>query len=337
MSDNDRAPADRDTRLTRRRVLGALGRGSFAAGFARVFYEYTGFGHLTGTNLVEQPLEELASRNLEPRPVTVRRDGRRLRFDGDTVTVTDADGSNRRVPIEGTASRSNGHSTPSERFARALHDLEAGEYGFEFSDPETFFDRIRAGDPRPLAVAALRGEGFRPPDEPVLEDFTGVDPAKTASLVQGLATGFGDHTAFDAPRYVAEVVEKFSPVEGITEAAADQTDFEALSRGRTGLYCYEYAVRTVEAFHAIPTYRQSVPIFGGLVVDLRHNHAYAALGSVLQSTEGLTVPMTFLDYFYPVLFEILGLEERADDVGAYDRYHRATSLHYDNVYAWTRS
>ncbi|MFW5938154.1 MAG: hypothetical protein ACOCSN_04345 [Halanaeroarchaeum sp.] len=325
-------------RLTRRRLLAVLGGGALAAAVGRVGYEYTGFGHVTGTNLVDQSLTPLVRRRLGPSPVTIQLADRRLSFDGTRVESTSLDGETiHDVSTAGSdVPDAIADDDPVTELLADLPILQSGNVTFEFSTVEAFVDRVRRAQARPLSVATLRGGGFRRPELDVLRRFADADPSAIETLISGLADGFRSRTHFDADRYVAEVAETTLlgrvPLES---RVRNSTTFESILEGVSGLYCAEYALRSVEAFHAVPPHRQSIPVFAGIVVDARHNHAFTVLGSVIREADRLVVPMTFLDFFYSTLFDTLSLRWAfGGDVDAYDEFHRATAVHYDNIYGY---
>ncbi|MFB6085890.1 MAG: hypothetical protein ABEJ84_03650 [Halodesulfurarchaeum sp.] len=338
MTGQDTHARDRSDRLDapRRELLRRIGIGAIAGGFARVFYEYTGFGHLTATNLRRQDLEPLLRDRLEPSPFSVPVADGRFWFTGEEWNSAAAENGAERGSVAGSTRQTDGHHDHlTDRFSRDLRALRSGDFTVPVLSLSDFLDRGGEGRTRPLAVAALRGEGFQSPDPEMIRRFTGVDPADIRAVIDGLGSGFRAHTHFDARRYLAAAIERYLLLETIPVAdpSRDPTDFEAILTGSTGLYCYEYALRSIEAFHAIEPTRQSIPVFGGIVIDDRHNHAYTALGTVLREAGGLRLPFTFVDYFYTALFDSLRAGWLVgEEIGAYDRFHRATRVHYDNVY-----
>ena len=332
----DTAIEEDATRLSRRRLLGSLSRALGSGAFARVFYEYTGFGHLTGTNLREQSLEPLLRANLEPTAVAIPESEVRVRVEAGNVLVEREAGNVVRIGIDDPTPGAEA-DLPRSVLAAAtdLSDLDAGAFSVEFHSLARFFDRLSEVTPRPLAVASLRGSGYRRPTRDAIRTFAGVDPSEIEVLISALATGFRDHSHFDWARYLGEVMRPLRVVKppGTVNRTPESTRFKALSTGQTGLYCYEYALRTVEAVHALPPARQTLPVFGALVIDERHNHAYAGLGSVFRDQEGLHVAMTFVDYFYATVLERYRLRwVLGEGIDAYDRFHRATALYFDNIY-----
>ena len=323
--------------LTRRQILSLIGGGSLVAGAGRLVYEYTGLGHVSGTNLVEQSLQSLASRHLEPTPVTLDLSDRRLVFDGNLIALqSEDDALVTSVTVADTdPAGADAFADPVAELVADLPAIYSGDLTFEFLGQGPFFDRLRDSNHRQFTVAALRGRRFRRPSVRTIRQFVGMDPANTERLVSGLASGFRSATHFDVSRYVAGVIERYLLFGAVPLQSKFRrpTTFDAIRDGSAGLYCAEYALRSVEAFHVIPPHRQTIPVFGGIVVDDRHNHAYTALGSVVREDDALRIPMTFLDFFYSTLFDTLDLEWAfGSAVNAYDEVHRATAIHYDNIY-----
>lgn len=326
--DPDGTAADDD--WSRRRLLRFAGAGAAAASLGRVVYELLGFGVLTGTNLTAQDPERVVGSGPDPSPFELALADGRLAFDGESVErVVDGDRV-AVVPLDDV----DGAAAPGDGAAGVAADLaavESGAYAVEFLHPDALFDRVEAATARPGAVAALRGDRFRDPSPETVRRFAGVDPAEPAALVDGLAEGFRSHTHFDTTRYVAESVEDHLllgtvPLRG---ALRESTAFDAILDGSTGLYCYEYARRAMEAFHVVAPHRQTTPVFGATVHDPRHNHVFSGLGSVVRADGGLRVLLTFLDYSHATLYDTFGLRPvLGDGVDAYDSRHRATRIRY---------
>lgn len=328
--------------VTRRQAikLGAGGVG-FAA-LARVAYEYTGFGTVGGTNVTEQSLAPLARDRLAASPFTLETPNGSVVFDGETAGLRRGDGEWVAVAQVGDEGAESPDVNATDRLPEPISDVVADVRAiardaveFEFAGVEAFFQRLRAAELRPFAVAALRGTGFDRPDREAIREFTGADLDDPAGLVAGLAEGFAARTHFDVARYVAGSIEDHLLLGTVPvgEPFREPTDFQAILAGVSGLYCYQYALRSIEAFHAVAPPRQSPPVFGALVLDDRHNHAYTALASVVREAGRLRIPMTFLDYYYATLFSNLGLEwALGEGIDAYDGHHRATDVRYGNVY-----
>lgn len=324
--------------LTRRKLLGLLGGGGIAALAGKIGYEYTGFGTIGGTNLVEQDLDAIARRNFGPTAFDLDVEERRVSFADGSFAVGTGDGNSVETVDVGHVDRHTVSSfgAPIDGLVRDLAAIESGDFAFEFGRREGFFDRLRGAVPRPLTVAAIRRSGFRDSAPETVRAFAGVDPRDVRELVTGLAEGFRERTYFDVPRYIAGSVETVVPAgsDSIRDRFHGPTDFDALLEEPRGLYCYEYALRSAEAFHAIPPRRQAFPVFAGIVIDTRHDHAYTILGSVVRDDGILVVPVTFLDYFYATLFDTVAVRWAfGEGIGAYDRRHRATSIRYGNPYA----
>lgn len=337
---DSRAPAPR---WSRRRFLELVGGGAIGLGAVRVLYELTGFGVVSGTNVTEQSIASYARRRLDPSAFEVALGGYLVGFDGETVALRTHGGDPATtIPVvdvdpEAVAARAEpyGLGGPVGDLAADLEALAAGDVTFEVSSYESFFDRVDGADARPLTIAALRGRGFRRPDLGALRGFTGVEPQQTRDLVTGLADGFAQHTHFDTERYVAGNVQDHL-LRGAVDLRGrlrEPTTFEAIHEGSTGLYCWEYALRSVEAFHAVDPHRQSTPVFGVIVGDDRHNHAYSGLASVIREDGEVRIPMTFLDYSHSTLYDTYHLDVLlGPGVDAYNGGHRVTSIHYQNIY-----
>ncbi|WP_256546317.1 hypothetical protein [Halobellus inordinatus] len=333
---DDRSTSTPPSGLTRRQVLKLAGSGVAGAGAAKVGYEYTGFGHLTGTNLTEQRLEPVARRRLAPTSFTLRLSGSRLAFDGETVELRDETGARTAtVSVTDAGEDPTRLAEPLSGLVADLRAVERGDIAFEFVGVDAFFDRLADATPRPLTVAALRGGRYRRPSPETVRRFAGVGPRDPAALVDGLAEGFGERTHFDYARYVAGTVQRYLLLGAVPlkRHVHEPTHLDALLDGSSGMYCYEYALRSIEAFQAVPPHRQSIPVFGAIVRDDRHDHAYTGLASVVRGDGNVRVLMTFVDYFYSTLFDNFRLEWAfGDGIDAYDGHHHATSIHYRNPY-----
>jgi hypothetical protein len=320
---------------TRRRLLGSI----VGVSALRVGYELVGFGTVTGTNVTEQPVGEYARESLEPTPFDLSFENHRLVFDGRSVDVrTDTGDRRTRVPIVDTAPEAvdvrgvgAGLRRELRTLAADLAAITAGAVPVDAVGTDQFFERARNATPRPLTVAALRGTGFRQPDLEAIERFAGVDPHDTAALVGGLADGFGEHTHFDVSRYLAGNVQEHLLFEsvGIRQSLEGPETFEGLSAGDVGLYCWEYTLRSIEAFHAVSPPRQSIPVFCGTVRDRRHNHMYTALATVVHEGGTRRLLLTFVDYSHAAMYENVGLQfVLGAGVDAYDERHRVSDLYY---------
>jgi hypothetical protein len=168
-------------------------------------------------------------------------------------------------------------------------------------------------------------------------EFTAADPTDPEAVVRGLVGAFREKTDYDVPRYLAGAVQfnlAMNTVD-LREPFADPVDWPALTDGEsTGLFCNEYAKRSVEALHAADPRTQTPPTAGALVYDTRHRHVYTMAASVVREGtddgEGvgeLAVPATFLDYMHSTLYDDFGLTGvLGEGLEAYDRRHRATGI-----------
>lgn len=320
---------------SRRRFLGGIAD----LGALRIGYELTGFGTVTGTNVTEQAVDEHAVERLEPTPFDLRFGDHRLVFDGESVDVrTDTGDRRTTVPIVDSAPeavdvRDLGDDLVESlrTFAADLDAIAGGAVPVDVVGTDRFFDSARHATPRPLTVAALRGTDYRQPELAALRQFTGVDPRDTAMLVSGLADGFAENTHFDVPRYLVGNVQEhllFETVQLRRSLEGPET-FEGLSAGDVGLYCWEYTLRSVEAFHAVAPQRQSIPVFCGIVRDRRHNHMYTALATVLHESGSRRLLLTFVDYSHATMYENLGLQfALGTGIDAYDKRHRVSEIYY---------
>ena len=319
--------------VSRRRFLAGAGGGVVGIGALRavdnVFLGYGEFGN--GTNLKEQDLRAVVTENLDP-SYDERAAGVRLRLENGGVVAGSrrlqfgADGPEAARELDDELGL-DGRLV--ELFVDA-RDLAAGEYTMAFSQPEAFFERVRAAGARPDLVAALRGGSDRRVDAETIRQFAGADPARPATLVEALVEGFREHASYDIPRYTAGSVE-----DNVLFGAADlrehfETDvsFEAInSREETGLFCWELVFRSKEALEAVGPWAQTIPVATCYVRDRRHKHAFTGIASAVREDGDLTVPMTFVDYTHSTLYDDLHLTPvLGRGLAAYDDRHRATAV-----------
>jgi len=329
----------RDAEVSRRDALKALVGGGLVLGGAKaVDNVLVGYGVVTGTNLVDQDLAPLAAAEFAPRRgfqtavgeydvATTAGEVRRLRVArGDEVVVE-------RPLADLTAATGPEHDLP-DPLAGLLADLGAvarGEAIFEFHRTESFFDRIDAAEARPLATDAVRhwpGAGAE-----VVGEFTDADPADPQALLDGLTTGFREHTFYDAPRYAAGSVQD-NVIFGAADLRApfrEPVDFASIVDGpQTGLFCYEFTNRSIEALHALPATEQVAPVVGGAVVDDRHKHVYTVVSSLVREDGELRVPTTFVDYTHTTLNDDLRMRGlMGEGFEAYNSRHRATRIDWN--------
>jgi hypothetical protein len=327
-----------DIEMNRRNALKYLSGGVLAASAARVGYEVTGYGTVSGTNLTEQELEPLARETLRATEFDLPVQDGHLRFDGQMLAYAHGGQTQTSVEVQETTPDAAaetgdeyGVAAPFRELTADIDALAAGEVRFEFSSNEAFFERIDEATPRPFTVAALRGDRFGDPDPETLQEFAGCGPEDPAALVEGLATGFRDNAHFDVERWIVFNVEDHVLLNTlqIKEYVSEQTGFEELVEGSTGLYCWEYARRSLAAFHAAHPHNQSPPVFGAVVTDDRHNHMFTGIASAVRDGGDLVLPMTFVDYSHSTMYDSYGLQwALGSGVDAYSTQHRATEIRY---------
>lgn len=322
---------------SRRHVLTALGSGiAGLLGAKAVDNAVLGYGRLTGTNLLEQPLDGLAGAELRPTPFSVVLAGTTVTYDGARIRLG-ADGGSVSVPatdIDQVRAIEHEHGLAGDPLAQLATDLAAvadDAVRFAFVDRASFIDRLGASATRPITVAALRGRGFRRPSPEIVRSFAGTDPANTAALVAGLAAGFRSHTHYDTGRYLRRSIQRNLLFDRVSLDRPSATDYGTIAgEGRTPMLCWDYAYRSIEAFHVVPPHRQTLPVMGAVITDRRHGHVYTGLASVVRDGNGLEIPMTFLDYRDAILRDDRRAGLRTgDEVNAYDTRHRATRISWD--------
>ena len=324
--------------VSRRRFLAGAG-GTLAGGGAvraadNVLLGYGELGY--GTNLIEQDLAGLVADSIRVW-YDERATGRRLRVaDGDVVVSTGND--RRRLGLGADAEAAAdldadlGLGGRLEALYADASDLVAGEYELAFSQPAAFFERVAGADARPEAVTAIRGRVDRRVDPDVVERFAGVSPRRPAATVDALVGAFREHTSYDLPRYLAGSVED-NVLLGAVDLRAPfegRTDLEGLlADDGGGLFCYEFAVRSMEALQAVAPHVQRVPVAAAYVRDARHKHVYTGVASAVREDGDLVVPMTFVDYTHSTLYDDLGVTSVAGrGLAAYDDRHRATHVRW---------
>ncbi len=347
--DDEDAAATATTRerllgTTRRGLLARLaGAGALAGAGKAVDNVLIGYGVLVGTNLRAQALGPLFTEYLS---LTERAyplaDGRRLRYAEDTLTVRAGGAPVARLDLAAatpaTASAFDarhdlpGAVGPAEQLTRDLPALAEGTVAVEGLGLSAFYDRARAARTRPFSVAPLRGSFFDGATPETVASATGADPADPPELVGALADTFREETDYDLPRYAAGSVE-----DNVLAGAVDlrqhfetDVDYDAIATdGDVGLFCYEYARRANEAFHAVAPNRQTLPVASAEVLDDRHKHVYTALTTLVRENGELKLLATFLDYTHVALYDDLRARgPLGDGLEAYNDRHRATEVRW---------
>ena len=324
--------------VSRRRFLAGAGGTLAGGGAVRVADNVLlGYGELGyGTNLLKQDLAGLVADSIRVW-YDERVADRRLRVADDDVVVSTSDGGHRldlRADAEVAADLDAdlGLGGRLEALYADASDLVAGEYELAFSGPAAFFERVAGADSRPEAVTAIRGRTDRRVDPDVVERFAGVSPRRPAAMVDALVGAFREHTSYDLPRYLAGSVED-NVLLGAVDLRAPfegRTDLEGLpADDGSGLFCYEFAVRSMEALQAVAPHVQRVPVAAAYVRDARHKHVYTGVASAVRENGDLVVPMTFVDYTHSTLYDDLGVTSVAGrGLTAYDDRHRATHVRW---------
>ncbi|MFB6353817.1 MAG: hypothetical protein ABEJ92_06995 [Halobacteriales archaeon] len=328
-----------DVSVTRRQALRGVVGGGLTLGAAKaVDNVLVGYGTVVGTNLVEQAasgaLGSLAGARFRPRR------GVRFGLGGDSLTLRDGavtvrsnqDHVARRplAELDGEWAGSVGLAAPLAGLAADLGAIAREEHTFAFHRLDAFVERVRDAEARPLAVDAVRR--WPAADPAIVGEFTDADPADPPALIRGLVGGFREHTYYDAPRYVAGSIQDnvlFGAVD-LRAPFRDPVSFPALLEdGKTGLFCYEFTHRSLEALHAVPAVEQTLPVVAARVWDKRHKHVYTAVGSVVREDGDLVVPMTFVDYTHTTLYHdarLTGL--LGEGLEAFNERHRASVVHW---------
>jgi len=325
--------------VTRRTALkGLAGVGALLGGGTSIDNVLLGYGVLVGTNLRKQDLGSLAGRGFRAGGGTIVSGEHGIAAGPKAVRILDGSGTaasfdpSTTDPGEARAMGSDyGLGEASAKLARDLDAIASREHAFEFHDIDGFFERVEGAEARPYTAGALR----RWPDsaDPGRVDrFTDASPREPRAVLEGLVSGFRQHAHYDVGRYAAGAVQD-NVIFGAVDLRApfrEPVGFEALlaEEGGTGMFCYEFTHRSIEALHAVPAPDQTIPAIGARVIDDRHKHVYTGVASVVRDG-GLRVPMTFVDYTHATMYDdfnargILG-----DGLEAYDDRHRATAIEW---------
>jgi hypothetical protein len=330
--------------MRRRRFLGLAGGSALAvSGGVAVDNVLLGYGTLTGTNLQDQDLESKLNERLGPV------DGRSLDVDGTAVTLDDHELRVGDESLPWSASRDeveaveDDHGLPDGALVELVADVPAlrnRDHDVEAVAADRFFDlaaeSVGDGVARPYTIGALRGPRVRDVSPDLVERFVGAAPTDPEAVADDLVDAFREHTFYDAPRYVAGSIEDnvLLGTVDLRKPFDSPTGFEALLDGENhGFFCYDFAYRSIEAFHAVPAPAQTVPVVGAYVVDSRHKHVYTGLATVTRDAERdrPTLLVTFLDYTPTTAGHSFGVTAVVgDDPDGYTGRHRATDVYWNH-------
>lgn len=298
-----------------------------------------GYGNLSGTNLTQQNLVPIASAGFSPASFEIQRDDTALIFDGAKIRLIGTEYDETLSSTEGNtgvARKMDRHhsvfGTPALELVEDLTAFANGKFEFEFFSVSEFFSQVSEGTTRPYTALAFRGANRSSPQLSVIREFADVDPTAMKELIGGLADGFRQYTRYNTERYIARSIQfnLLLNTVSLDSPFTHQTAFEEIMDGpKTPFLCWDFAERSIEAFHAVSPVRQDVPVIAGRVNDARHGHVYTALATVLRLGSSLRIPVTFLDYRNAILFDSGPLSLVFDpDVGAFDARHRATRIRW---------
>lgn len=328
-----------ELQLTRRQALRAAAGGGLVLGAAKaVDNVLIGYGEVVGTNLVDQAasgeLASIADVGLHPRrgtevslegaSVTLQTDLVRVHEDGDLLAERPL------TVIDRSWAAGLGLPGGLRALAANLGAIARDEHSFEFHPVDDFFERVAGASPQSQTVDVLRR--WKAAETHQVEAFTQVDPADPRAVLNGLVAGFREHTYYDAPRYLAGSIQD-NVIFGAVDLRApfrDPVDFESIGGDeKVGMFCYEFTHRSLEALHAVPAPEQTVPVLAARVWDKRHKHVYTAVASVVRDDDGLSIPMTFVDYTHTTLYDDARLRGLlGEGFEAYNPRHRATVIHW---------
>lgn len=296
-----------------------------------------GYGKVEGTNLLEQDLAAKVNERLGPvdgrslavagTAVDLRSDA--LRVGGDELPWTAGQRDLERAARD--------HGLPDGALVELAADVPAlwdRSHVVEPIDLASFFDRATDAETRPYSVAALRGPRVRNVSPAVVERFVGVDPTDPRGVGYALVGAFREHTFYDAPRYVAGAIED-NLLGGTVDLRGpfdSSSSFRAMLAGENaGIFCYDFAYRSIEAFHAVPTAEQTVPVVAAYVRDARHKHAYTGLATVVRGdADAPRLLVTFVDYTPTTAAHDFGVTPLVgDDPDAYGSGHRTTDVFWN--------
>lgn len=322
--------------MNRRQALAAVA--GVAVGGPALWNTALGYRGPLGTNVLEQPIEELAARGLEVRETILEADGYTIRADQAGVAISGDDGREESFELA-TASADSvadvaAETTPLlETVWTDLSVLSGDRYSVSVRPWEAFTTEVGARTLRPTATALVRSPTIEPADPNDVRAFTGGSPASTIELIESLGETFRERTTYDDWRYLLGSIDDYLvpfDVDLRSVVGPDATDFATLAtREETALFCTELSARTIEAVYASAPEAQSVPMTAGWVMDTRHRHHYVALATAVSDGDGIELLVTLIDYTDVVKTADAHLEAVVStNPNAVDRYHRADGIYW---------
>ncbi len=314
----------------RRRELLRTGVGAgVTLGLARALHNTViGYGQFgIGENLTEQHIGGLARAGY-PGP----NGGRLALGDGELLIGTESvryreDGTDEWTSVGAAETPESVQTLTSD-----IRSLQRGEFDVEVFPLEDFFEWIDQRQSRPTLLGLLRRQHAVRPDRSLIDEFTGIDPGNGKTLLGGLAEAFAESTTYDIPRYAAgSVQDNLLPVDvDLRGPFRPDIGFEQLvDADGIGLFCGEYTLLTNRALRSVPPADQSPPLRGLTVYNDRHKHVYNGVISVVESENGLVIPVTFVDYTFTTLRATVGLDNIAPgEKNAYGTGHRADRINW---------
>ncbi|PSP99713.1 hypothetical protein BRC89_03640 [Halobacteriales archaeon QS_4_70_19] len=337
--DDDPANEEPDTgrSVSRRQVLAGAAAATGIASAATVNRFLLGYGTLSGTNVTEQSLSDLASAPFAAGTRTVSVPGGQLELTGDRLTLVGTDSAACHLP-ETTPERGAELAAqvdidpePVRQVVADVRSVRRGNVRFAPVRFDEFSDAVARGRPRPATTGLLRSPRavVAPAD---VWAFVGEPTTAPTDLLRRLAERFHETTAYDLTRFAGNVVENRLPG-GNPRRPLSESSFSTLrTDDADGLLCWDYTRRGVEAIHAVPALDGRPAAAATPARDDRHGHVFMALAAVTRRGDGVpAVVVTFVEFVHSALYGDVGLRGALGaDLNAYDELHRVTSLPWWN-------
>ncbi len=326
---------EKDIELNRRNLLKACIGGISSFGiFKSIDNVFLGYGTFVGTNLIEQDLPFFAKTGFRIRPTKIDVKDYKIYIDKDYIRISDKIELIEKISIDSThkASRLDeyfGFDGILKQISSDLSDINNGSYTFEFYSVKDFFNKLNESNPRGYTSEIIRGwPGGNPK---TISEFTKPNLKYTREISENLIKGFRNRSYYDIPRYIAGSIEDniiFGTVD-LRSMFNREVDFKSLNKDKSGMFCFEFVRRSIEALHSLPAYQQTPPVIGVFVGDNRHKHAYTGIASIIKEDE-LKVPMTFVDYTHTTLYDDFKLTSLlGNGFNAYDKGHRVSYIKWE--------